>query len=771
MAERTLRDLIAPGVPQSQGPDLGRIKRNVGKMVDQGAPEDEIDAYISAEGSSVDAIKAFKPQQPDVAVDMAKGAGYGFNEGFDSMLNMIGAPVRAPVNYVADKLGYGEVIPELQAARRFNVAGPAETTAGRVTQAVGEVAGGSAIPTGGMMAAGKMMGSAAPGILSQYASAPGRAAAIDAAAVGGSGLGVATARENDLGPVAELGLGLAGGFAGPNALNIASRGVNAARGVKDYTGKMMTRARDPQLAADQDTVDAMLKAGVEPQQLYNEFAPAPSTNLQGRGVDQEKMAEIVSRAAQGEATGTLAKEIGVAPATLQGYLRQYKEMNPTPRNIADAVTDQANVGGAQPVLRLGRAAYGIADDAKASQAMTGRQNDQYGRSVGIINRAAKNRDYDTTITEIDEALGAKSRQAYSQAHANTKSFDLTSTIQQARKEAFESAGPIREKMEAAVDLFFEPVMGVDGKVAKLGQPISDVKRYQAAREGLDQMIETSFHDNKPTTLTRKLTQLRRGINQVVRQANPLLAAADDQFSGAKTTQALLKRGEELNTRLGSKSDEFFKDYKSLNGEQREILRLGFLRSLANKAANPRDGAGVANQFQSPAVRETIKRLFTPDPVPKNITAAQKKQLDARNREIITLGKQLVDGMKKEATTTGTLNAITNRGNTQTAPWARDMEVAQQGAEIVGDAMTLNWRGVLAKTGKKLATQIGEQQAKRILDNLTETDPAKVLSTLRRLAAQAKTTNERKAYVIALKEFGKVGRRPGVEMGTVAAETD
>jgi hypothetical protein len=491
-------------------------------------------------------------------------------------------------------------------------------------------------------------------------------------------------------------------------------------------------------------------------------------------------------------------------------------MNQTPRNIADAVQDQTNVGAAAPVLRLGRTAYGIADDAEAAGALTARQNDQYGRSVGIINRAAKNRDYDSTIQEIDDLLGAKSKQAYGLAHANSQEFDLQPTIQALRKNAFESAGPLREKMESAIDLFFEPTTGAKpmseaaklriveqeervadliGKgaseeavfkaqrrleamqadadaetIRKLGQPISDVKRYQAARQALDQMIETSYHDNKATTLTRKLTEIRKAVNQTVRQANPLLAAADDQFSGAKTTQALLKRGEELNTRLGHKSDEFFKDYKSLNGEQREVIRLGFLRSLANKAANPRDGAAVAGQFQSPAVRETIRRLFTPDPVPKNITPTQKKALDKRNREIIGLGKQLIQGMKQEATTTTTLNAVTNRGNTQTAPWARDMEMAQQGAEIVGDAMTLNWRGVLAKTGRKLATQIGERQAKAILANLTDTDPASVLATLRRLADQAKSSGERKAYVLALKEFAKVGRMPGAEAGTLVTAT-
>jgi hypothetical protein len=697
---------------------------------------------------------------PDMAVDVAKGVGYGFNTGLDDMLNMIGAPIRAPINAASNALGYGEVIPELNAARRFNVAGPAETTAGRTAEAVGEVAGGSVIPSAGLLKAGQMAGKAAAPIVAHYGAAPGAAIAADAGATLGAGLGVSAARENDLGPVAEVAAGLAGGYAGPNAVNLASRGVNAVQGAKGYTGRMMARARDPQLAADQDTVDAMLKSGVSPQQLYNEFAPAPSKNLQGRGVSQEKMAEVISRASQGEDVATLAKEVGVAPTTLQGYLRDFKAMNPTPRNIADAVTDQANVGGAQPVLRLGRAAYGIADDAQAAQAMTGRQNDQYGRVVGILNKAAKNRDYDATIGQIDEALGIKSKQAYGLAHQNEQPFDLKPVVKAYRDESFRSAGRIKEGLDEAIDMFFMPVMGPDGKVAKLGEPISDVPRYQAAREALDQMIQTSKHEGKATPLTRKLTQFRKAVNETVRKANPLLASADDQFSGAKSTQELIKRGEDLTTQLGSKQDEFFKSFKGMSPEQQEIVRMSFLRKLANQAARPQEGAAVANQFRSNAVKQTVAKLFAPH---KSLTTKQ-------NREILKLRDDLIRQMSQEATTTGTLNAITNRGNTQTAPWLKDMENMQQGADIVADAATLNWRGVLMKTAKKLSSQIGEEGAKRVLKNLTDTDPATVLETLQRLSKQAKTTGERRAYVIAMKEFAKVGRRPAAELGTVSATT-
>jgi hypothetical protein len=46
--------------------DLAKVKRNVAKMVSMNAPESDIDAYISQEGTTVDAIRDFKPSAINV---------------------------------------------------------------------------------------------------------------------------------------------------------------------------------------------------------------------------------------------------------------------------------------------------------------------------------------------------------------------------------------------------------------------------------------------------------------------------------------------------------------------------------------------------------------------------------------------------------------------------------------------------------------------------------------------------------------------------------
>lgn len=742
----------------------------------------KLDIEAADENSAISGAKDWVSKNPKPPVDLAREAMSpfrGFNKGLDATFNLPNYAVNAAgalINKGAEVLGYKRPLPDqliepARLATRFNDNYEPQTTLGRVGETIGEVAGSSVIPEAGLMAkAGSMtpqaLKTAAP-VLSRIASeGPVQTLKSAVAPTIGAGIGVDVARENDLGPIGELAGGLIGGIAVPNALNIASRSLAAGNAAKEYLGQQFARARDPQLAADQDTTNALLKAGVQPKELFQEFAPTPSSQLRARGIDDSGLADMISRASGGEPVDSIAQSYKIAPDTLRNYLRQHKAENPTPRNVLDVVQDRTNVGQAAPVLRLGRTAFGIADEGQAAGALTARQNDQYGRMVGIIRQAAKGRDYDQTLSNLEETLGAKSNAAYSKARANAQPFDLKPAISAARNAAFESAGAIKTGLENAIDLFFEPVMGPNGKVRALGQPISDIGRFRAAREALDQMISTSKNNvGEATPLTRKLSAFRRSVNEIMRKANPEFAAADDQFSGAKSTQELMKRGEQLTTQLGGKSEQFFKDFNRLNPDQRDVVRMAFLRKLENQAARPQEGAAIANQFRSNAVKQTIERLFGPERPTKGMSAADKKAMLARNKENARLGQNLIKQGRREATTTHTLNAVTNRGNTQTAPWLRDMQIAEEGAGAVGDAVTLNWRATLNRVGKKLANMIGERGAQAVLDNLTATAPEEIIPKIQRWVQLAKTREESQAFRELLREYAKVRRNPAVDIGT------
>lgn len=98
--------------------DLNKIKNNVRKMVDQSAPETDIDAYLSSEGVTADQIKAHSaaspapapaPAQVGVAEDAAKSGITGVAKGLAAIGNLP-HDIGLGANYLLRKVG-GPQIP------------------------------------------------------------------------------------------------------------------------------------------------------------------------------------------------------------------------------------------------------------------------------------------------------------------------------------------------------------------------------------------------------------------------------------------------------------------------------------------------------------------------------------------------------------------------------------------------------------------------------------------------------------------------------------
>lgn len=73
--------------------DLGKVKNNVATMVQKGAPESDIDKYISSTGTTIDAVKGFKSSIRSnvsgsrAALDQGlSGATFGFSKDIDNVL-------------------------------------------------------------------------------------------------------------------------------------------------------------------------------------------------------------------------------------------------------------------------------------------------------------------------------------------------------------------------------------------------------------------------------------------------------------------------------------------------------------------------------------------------------------------------------------------------------------------------------------------------------------------------------------------------------------
>ncbi len=517
------------------------------------------------------------------------------------------------------------------------------------------------------------------------------------------------------------------------AVPVTSRLIGATKDAAQYAGRALQNARNPEQAAINNVADRMVTQGIDPAAVRAQVSPPPSSQLAQRNFTEDDLATIVSRGLKGEKAADIANNYGIHESTVNRYLAKYRDANPTERNIIDISKDLAGDGKAAPLTRLGRAAYGLSEDGEAAQRLITRQQTQAGRVSNVIDRSGAGRNFDDEIARLDDVLSTQSKAAYAAADQNAQPFDLRPVISKYRRAAFGRAGELRDQMDKAVDMFFfNPGKALTGP-RRLGQPITDLKRFQAARQSLDQTIARSMQDGKPTPLTRQLTKLRQDLTSVVRAANKELAAADDLFSGAKTSEKLLEQGERLSTRLGAPSRQLLDGFEKLKPEQQELVRLGFLRKLQDMAANVRDGGAVANQFNSPAVRSTIERRF------------HRGEKGLRER-----GQRLIKELQQEATTTRTKNEVLV--GSRTAEYGLDMEKAQQGARAAADLVTGQVWKMLGNLTTRLTSQIGEKGSKEVLEVLTQTDPAKLLPILNRLAAAAKSTQERQAYVAALREL-------------------
>jgi len=719
--------------------------------------------------------KAIDEQFPAVASgtgsevgDAAAGLGYGFNETLDATLNLIGAPIRAPINYAARQFGYeGDLIPELEAARRFNVAGVPDTTAGRAGQAVGEVAGGSVIPFAGMSAAASRMGASAPGALAQYATRPGTAATYDAASVAGAGAGVAYARENEAGPWGELALGLTGGFTAPGAANIAARRVAGMEAARDSVSQAMRRARDPEAAAYESVADRMVQSGIDPEEIRRNVVPQPSSALRTRGFDDADTADIVSRVMRGESADDVARSYGVAPGTVRRYIQQYRENNPTPRGVLDVAREVAGPGRSQPLSRLARSSYSIADEASAEAAerLLGRQETQAGRARGIVGRSVGDADFEETLRGGREALRREAAEAYDEfyrepALAIDQLSDLADdpTFKRAVRHAMSQARieAIRHNQRAARTGQGETRPVFPEGTSPANNDVYTPEMLDYIQRQLRIMGEGFANDPNRARHARNLREI---FLDRIEQHYPSFRGIRRRYAtgqGEFGEEGALEAGRELVPRMGGRTAESLREFDGMTPAQQELFRIGFAQRLMDEVSNPQYGHQTVAKFNSPAFRDIVTRLFS------------------GSREVRQRGERLLRDLQREALTTRTKNEVLS--GSRTAELQSDMAGQMETARTAADFATGRVGRILENLANRLASQIGKRAAQEVLDVLTQTDPAEVVPILNRLARAARTQREARAYRDTIRNFNllgfgqeaRAGRRYGVELGTAIA---
>lgn len=571
----------------------------------------------------------------------------------------------------------------------------------------------------------------------------------------GAGFGAAAGAAQSEGGLGERAIGagtgaLVGGIAGPVASEIVGPAVmRTGQGIASaarYGQQAIRNARNPEQAAIDTVADRMSAAGIDPAAIRAQVSPPPSQALARRGLTDENMADIVSRSMQGEAADAIGRTYGIGADTVRRYVTRYRDANPTPMNIVDIAKETAGDGAASPVTRLGRAAYSLAGDESgaAAQRLIGRQETQAGRVSNIVQRSVAGGDFEATRAAGLRNLQDEARTAYAAFRAGP---DLaTDQLGDLMADPLFRRASIQAQRNARVD-----VIRRNQEARRTGQPqepVPDVdpEAQVFSPDMLDQIqrqlrIASEGFASNPNS-ARHARNLREVFLDRIEEHYPTFRGIRRSYAegmGQYGEDGALEAGAALTARLGAPAREALRGFDAYTPAQQELFRLGFARKLMDDAANKQAGASVASQFNTPAVREIVERLY-----PRS------------DRTLHAQGQRLLRDLRREATTTRTKNDV--MAGSRTAELGSDMGRMMEGASAAADVATGRWGKLLENLSTRLSTQIGRRGAGEVLDLLTQTDPALLLPLLNRLAQSATSSAQRRAYMDALREVRAIGVR-------------
>jgi hypothetical protein len=269
--------------------DIDKVKRNIQRMIDQGAPETDIDAYVSSEGVSLDQLqgKSAKPSFTQQALEAAQaltpmGIGkelYGAIRDPQKAMQTADDSVRLLAN--GGTLGFLDKALGKDERAKTNDARQRQGVRGMATEVVG-----SMVP---MTAAAKMGLTAAniPGAVGKYAGPT----------LEGMGWGGATAYGNDQPAAQGMLIGGAGGLAAQVAGGVINKGYSAfSPAPKQMSAEELKAAGTAafQKADDAGAVyspEAIARLRDTVKNDYAEFGFHP-TNQPGAGVAYDELARL-----------------------------------------------------------------------------------------------------------------------------------------------------------------------------------------------------------------------------------------------------------------------------------------------------------------------------------------------------------------------------------------------------------------------------------------------------------------------------------------------
>jgi hypothetical protein len=376
--------------------------------------------------------------------------------------------------------------------------------------------------------------------------------------------------------------------------------------------------------------------------------------------------------------------------------------------------------------------WGRDKSLEGPQGQAERVEDAFDRSIGLKTEQRSARQADDDIIAQQRQEGDE---LYELARNTSDDFDLQPAIDAHTLIMQQYKGPFRAQLQKALDLFVDPM--------NRAWDVNNVRRFDAAKKQLDDMIEASKDQGKATNLTRELTGFKNRLLDKVHEGgrNPNYLKARQTWGSAAENREAIEMGKRALGDAKKDSDVTVEMFNALPEGQQRLFRIGLRDGLRRLFDGKTPGDDVTRVLSK---RGTQQLLETVIPRSKDTIRRGKKPPGAHPQARGPLGKDVFHDrperfgelLRREARMVQTKNKTL--GNSETAGRLAD------DAEMKGDMLARVFASGRSITNLTLEavgavlTKIGGMRADVALSlakKLAESDPVAQRQILQRLQQQ------------------------------------
>src|SRR5690606_34894592 len=135
--------------------------------------------------------------------------------------------------------------------------------------------------------------------------------------------------------------------------------------------------------------------------------------------------------------------------------------------------------------------------------------------------------------------------------------------------------------------------------------VAGLQKFIDAKRELDHAIARSFHEGKPTPLTRQLQSMKSELMQAAEQVNPAFGTANRARADAFALNRALEQGLRMSLSASGRRARELARFRSMSEEEQEMCRRGLSTQLQAKPSNPGDSHDLAKLFNKESMRQLL----------------------------------------------------------------------------------------------------------------------------------------------------------------------